>query len=203
MNPAPLTGNREVFAALPTAVQWSHLILSPRLRPGDLVVDATAGNGHDTRFLAERVLPGGTVFAFDLQADAIEETRATLGDHASEDVILTHAGHERMAEFLPAEAWERLRAVMFNLGYLPGGDKAVITRTKTTLDALQQAIDWLAPDGMLTLVAYPGHAGGREEASAVELWAAGLPSDRFEAQRLGFLNFRETTPFCVAIRKRV
>jgi hypothetical protein len=92
---------------------------------------------------------------------------------------------------------------MFNLGYLPGGGKTLITRTDTTLLALQVAAEWLAGDGVLTVVVYPGHEGGREEADEVERWMAGLPSDRFEAQRLGFVNFKSTTPFCLAVRKRV
>ena len=69
-----------------------------------------------------------------------------------------------------------------------------------TLD--QQAIEWLEGDGILTVVVYPGHEGGRQEAELVERWMVGLPSDRFEAQRLGYVNFKPTTPFCLAVRKR-
>lgn len=192
--------SRESFTALPTAVQWSHLILSPRLRKGDVVVDATAGNGHDTLFLAEHVLPGGQVFAFDVQAEAVAQTRERTSH--LDGVSVFHAGHERMAELLPPEMRGRLRAVMFNLGYLPGGDKSVITCVETTLSALQQALDWLAEDGVLTVVVYPGHEGGRDEGNAVERWMSALPSGLFEAQRLGFLNFRPTTPFCLAVRRR-
>jgi hypothetical protein len=199
--------NREPFTALPTAVQWSHQILGARLRPGDVVVDATAGNGHDTVFLARHVLPGGRVFAFDVQAEAAVATRRQITNHnlqvtCADDITVHHAGHERMAELLPPEVRGKLRAVMFNLGYLPGGDKTLITRVDTTLSALQQALDWLAGDGVLTVAVYPGHDGGREEADAVERWMAALPSDRFEAQRLGYVNFKPTTPFCLAVRKR-
>jgi SAM-dependent methyltransferase len=194
------------FTALPTAVQWSHQIVGPRLRAGDWVVDATAGNGHDSLFLAERVLPGGRVFSFDVQAKAIANTRENLATHLSiqqlAEVSLHEAGHECMAELLPKEAWGRLRAVMFNFGYLPGGDKTVITREVTSLAAVRIALEWLAEDGILTLVVYPGHEGGREEASAVECLIAALPSMEFEAQRIGYLNFRPTTPHCIAVRRR-
>jgi 16S rRNA C1402 N4-methylase RsmH len=198
----------EPFTALPTAVQWSHVILSSRLRPGDVGVDATAGNGNDTVFLAQHVLPGGRVFAFDVQQEAIEATRGQIGNlkleiEDTQSVTVHHAGHERMAELLPLEFRGKLRAVMFNLGYLPGGDKALITRVDTTLSALDQALEWLASDGVLAVVVYPGHEGGREEADVVERRMAALPSDRFEAQRLGFVNFKPTTPFCLAVRKRV
>lgn len=199
---------RKPFTALPTAVQWSHQVVGLRLQPGDWVVDATAGNGHDTLFLAKRVLPEGRVFVFDVQAEAIAQTRARLENPDSaapslEGVSLHHAGHERLAELLPAEARGKLRVVMFNLGYLPGGDKSLITTVQTTLSALQQALDWLAADGVLTVVVYPGHEGGGNEADSVQEWMASLPSERFEAQRLGYVNFRPTTPFCLAVRKRV
>ncbi len=207
MNREPSTENREPFVALPTAVQWSHAILETRLRRGDVVVDGTAGNGHDTVFLAQHVLPGGQVFAFDVQEEAIARTReqvASLGLQATsaDDIILHHAGHERMAELLPGALHGGLRAVMFNLGYLPGGDKSRITRTETTMHALQQALEWLAPDGVMTVVVYPGHEGGREEADMVERWTQLLPSAEFEAQRIGFVNFRPTTPFCLVVRKK-
>jgi 16S rRNA C1402 N4-methylase RsmH len=200
--------NDDLFTALPTAVQWSHVILEARLRQGDVVVDATAGNGHDTVFLAQRVLPGGRVFAFDVQEEAIEATRSQISKHKlqttkEDEIALHHAGHERMAEFLPMEMKGRLRAVMFNLGYLPGGDKTRITKVETTLAALQQALDWLAADGVLSVVVYPGHEGGREEADAVERWMAALNSQQFEAQRVSYVNFKPTTPFCLAVRKRV
>ena len=75
--------------ALPTAVRWSHALLAPRLRAGDAVVDATAGNGHDTVFLAQRVLPGGRVFAFDVQAGALERTQSQISNLKSQ---ITDAG---------------------------------------------------------------------------------------------------------------
>jgi tRNA1(Val) A37 N6-methylase TrmN6 len=173
---------------------------------GDWVVDATAGNGHDSIFLAERVLPGGRVFTFDLQAQAIEKTRENLAKQLLiqqlAEVTLFQAGHERMAELLPTEARGRLRAVMFNFGYLPGGDKKIITREETSLAAVRIALEWLAEDGVMTVVLYPGHDGGREEASAVACLIAALPSMEFEAQRVGYLNFRPTTPYCIAVRRR-
>jgi hypothetical protein len=87
-----------------------------------------------------------------------------------------HAGHELLTQHLPAEAKGRLAAVMFNLGYLPGADKSMITRTETTLAALVQALDYLQPGGMLTMIVYPGHSGGAEEAAAVRAHLEGLPA---------------------------
>jgi len=193
--------------ALPTAVRWSHALIAPRLRAGDAVVDATAGNGHDTVFLAERVLPGGRVFAFDVQAEALERTQSQISNLKSqiaepEAITLLHAGHEHFEDHLPRELKGGIRAFMFNLGWLPGSDKSRITRTETTLTALRAAIDWLGEGGLITIVCYPGHEGGDAEALAVEQWAAQLPGDSFEAQRIAFLNLEGAPPRCVVVRRR-
>lgn len=95
------------------------------LREGDRAVDATAGNGWDTLFLARLVGPDGRVYAFDIQQAALDETAALLRKNKLlERVDLIHAGHEAMASYVK----EPVAAVMFNLGYLPGGDHSIVTR---------------------------------------------------------------------------
>ena len=191
-------------APLPTAVRWVQTFLSARLKQGDIVVDATAGNGHDTLFLAQHVMPSGKVFAFDVQSAALESTRHRLAENGFglDDIALIHAGHETLNERLPVELRGRVHAFMFNLGFLPGSDKSLITRTETTLSALTQATEWLIEGGLITVVAYPGHDGGREEGVSIEQWMAELSADAFEAQKITCLNFRPTTPFCMIVRKR-
>ncbi len=192
---------------LPTGLRWSHALLSPRLKAGDIVVDATAGNGHDTLFLMRHVLPGGRVFVFDVQSEALEQTRKKIASHEAfisdpGSVTLIYAGHETIDMNLPIELRGRIRAFMFNLGYLPSGDKTKFTNTATTLTALRSASEWLTEYGLITVVCYPGHAGGDTEADAVAAWAAQLPSDSFEAQKIAFLNLEGSPPRCVVIRKR-
>lgn len=104
------------------------------LRPGDVAVDATMGNGKDTQFLCELVGETGHVYAFDVQEEALERTAARLeaaGLRARATLIL--AGHETMRENVPVSP----RAVMFNLGWLPGAAHNVTTRTETTMRAVQ------------------------------------------------------------------
>lgn len=189
---------------LPTAVRWAQNLLLSRLRKGDIVIDATAGNGHDSLFLAQQVLPGGQLFIFDVQAEALRQSRVRLTENEVplDAVTFLHAGHETLNTTLPDALRGKVRAIMFNLGYLPGGDKQLITQPATTMTALQAALDWLDKGGLLTVVAYPGHEGGREEALALEQWMGALPVDRFEAQKIAYLNFRPTTPFCLVVRKR-
>lgn len=189
---------------LPSAVGWAHLLLADRLRPGARVVDATAGNGHDTLFLAQLVGPAGHVLAFDVQAGALAATRARL-DAAGIDpgrCALVQAGHETLAEHLPVDWRGRLDAVVFNLGYLPGGDKTRITQAATTLVALAVAVENLSPGGLLTIAVYPGHEGGRQEQLAVTVWAESLPAREFEVQLLRPVNRAATPPECWAVLKK-
>lgn len=142
-----------------------------QLRPGDLAVDATVGNGHDTLSLARAVAPGGRVFGFDTQEAALAATRARLVASGLGNVVaLHHRGHERLRETLPTDTYGQVGAAMFNLGYLPGGDKRLITRAETTLPALDQALVMLRNGGVLSVVLYRGHAGADDETSAVTAW---------------------------------
>ena len=153
----------------------AHHRLAEVLAPGDSAIDATAGNGHDTLFLAQAVGAPGEVHAFDVQAAALAASAARLEAAGVRGrVTLHHAGHETMLARLPALR-SRVAAITFNLGYLPGGDHALTTLPATTLAALEQALALLRPDGLLSVLAYRGHPGGEEEAEAVAAWLAGRP----------------------------
>ncbi|MEO1575881.1 MAG: class I SAM-dependent methyltransferase, partial [Pseudomonadota bacterium] len=146
--------------------QRAHALVAARLSPGDIAIDATAGNGHDTLFLARCVGPDGHVFAFDIQAHALQSTRRRLRDDAPQlidCVTLLHASHADMPDHVPGLHAGRVRAVMFNLGYLPGSDKETTTRTDDTVRAMHGALALVAPDGVISVLAYRGHPQGREE----------------------------------------
>jgi Putative rRNA methylase len=157
------------------ATELAHLILQRAVKPGAWAVDATVGNGYDTLFLAHCVGPTGRVFGFDVQETALAAAAQRV--HGLPQVTLYHSGHERLVEHLPADAKSRLAAVMFNLGYLPGGDHSIVTRAETTLTGLGHALGYLAAGGLMTLVLYPGHPGGADEAAAVRDFAQHLPAD--------------------------
>ncbi len=154
--------------------EMAQLIVRHALQPGACVIDATVGNGHDTLFLADLVGPTGTVFGFDIQAPALQVAHQRLAGRAH--VTLFHAGHERLTELLPVTAHGQLSAAMFNLGYLPGASKAIITQPQSTLQALTQALDHLRVGGVITLILYPAHPGGAEELASVLDHSAQLPA---------------------------
>jgi len=189
-----------------SVLTMAQRLVAERLAPGGLAVDATAGGGVDTLFLARAAGPGGCVYAFDVQEAAIARTRARLAE--AEDsgeklakVELIRAGHERMAEFVPAGERGRIGAIMFNLGYLPGADQTVITQPDTTLAALEAGLALLAPGGALTAVLYPGHAGGDAEADTVAAWMAGVPAAAAQTMLYRFAQ-KPHAPYLVALEKR-
>ena len=161
-------------------VQQAHRAIAEVLQTGDIAIDATVGNGHDTLFLASQVGATGKVYGFDIQQQALDSAWQRLEQAGqTAQVSLYHAGHELMAMLLPESVAGRVQAVMFNLGYLPGGDKQRTTGASTTLAALQSALSLLAPGGVISLLAYTGHPGGREEAELVKGWASALARDYF------------------------
>jgi len=164
------------------AVTRAHELLRAYVQAGDTAIDATAGNGHDTLLLARLTAPGGKVFAFDIQPAALAATRRRLESAGipPESWQLIQAGHETMPAAIPPELQGRIAAVVFNLGYLPGGDKSVITAPATTLTALRAALQLLRPGGLLVAVLYPGHPGGAGEAEAVRACAAALPPESWQ-----------------------
>lgn len=165
-------------------VDQAKAILSEKLNAGDWVIDATAGNGHDTLFLKQCVGEEGKVWAFDVQAQALEQTQLRLSEAGFKaGVEYIHAGHEHLLEKIPEAAQGKIAAIMFNLGYLPGGDKALITKTETTLSALNQSLEVLEPGGILSIILYPGHSGGNEEAEAVLRWGKSLPENTVFEQK--------------------
>jgi predicted methyltransferase len=180
------------------ATELAHLVVRQSVRPGDWAIDATVGNGHDTALLAGLVGPSGRVFGFDVQEAALSAAAQRL--RGLEQVSLHLSGHERMASVLPTAARGRIAAVMFNLGYLPGGARAIVTEPQTTLAALDQALDLLAIRGIVTLVGYPGHPGGADEAAAVRARIEQLP-DAFSAARWGRLNARAPVPDLLVVER--
>ncbi|MSP28027.1 MAG: SAM-dependent methyltransferase [Methylococcales bacterium] len=112
------------------------------------------------------------MYGFDIQSAAINATREKLQHNQLIDgVTLIQASHADMAVHIPVHHHGSIKACMFNLGYLPKGDKAIITQTNSTLLALIAVCSLLAPQGLVTILAYSGHAGGDEEADHVEQWA--------------------------------
>ena len=180
----------------------AHRLVAGKLKAGEVAVDATAGNGHDTLLLAGIVGAEGTVFAFDVQACALAASGNRLKEHNLDKVVnLCRRGHENLAQVVPACHHGMIAAAMFNLGYLPGGDKSRITQAETTLSAVGQALAMLKVGGVCTIVCYPGHPGGAQEAEAVSHFVEDLDPYGYRVERHGGENLPNNPPFLLAIEK--
>ena len=178
---------------------WAAELIEPALSEGARVVDATMGNGRDTSWLCGRVGKTGRVYAFDVQPEAVERTRALLeAEGLADRATLMCVGHQHMAEHVP----EPVDAVLFNLGWLPGAEHGVTTRTETTLAAVDAALSILKRDGLLTVCIYPGHAEGARELEALLRWAAALDPRRYDAMHRHYMNQPNDPPQLIAVRKK-
>lgn len=182
--------------------EQAHKFIRQHLNSGNFAVDATVGNGHDTLFLAQQVESTGKVFGFDIQQQAIESTQTKLNNESKFNHIeLFQTSHTNLAQYIPAEYHGNINVFMFNLGYLPGSDKSVITQTDSTLSALNQAIELLAKSGLITIAAYPGHSGGDSETDAIEKWHKQLAADQFNTQTI-YSSEKKTAPRLYIIHKK-
>ena len=146
-----------------------HHILRNHLHEGDQAIDATAGNGYDTLFLAEQVGTSGEVIAIDIQDRAITSTREKLESAGLIDrVRLVNDDHAAALGKLIEAKRGKIAAITFNLGYLPGSDKSIQTQVESTEEALAGSVQLLTPGGYLCVTAYRGHSGGTAEAETVE-----------------------------------
>ena len=171
------------------------------VRAGDLAIDATAGNGHDTLFLAEAVGPEGTVWACDIQEGAIAATGRLLAEQGIRSVRLVQGDHAPLLEELARDLAGRVAAIMFNLGYLPGADKSITTTAESTGTALGHALELLRPGGVLTIVAYPGHAAGARESDAVDAFRDRLQAPSFETELVVGPPGRNPSPRLSIVRR--
>ena len=159
-------------------------------------VDFTMGNGHDTEFLCG-VAKNGKVYSFDVQPAALENTQKLLSEKGHTNFELILSGHQNVKEYVK----EPIDGGMFNLGYLPGGDKRITTLRETTMPAVEAAIELLAPDGILCVAVYPGHAEGEAEGEMLTEYLSTLPRWHLCATKIKILN-SPTSPYFIIIEKK-
>ena len=183
------------------AVELAQMLAARSLVPGDQAVDATAGNGKDTLWLAKQVGETGKIYAFDIQEQALARARERLkeqGQGLLERILWIQESHEHLQHYVSPP----VGAVMFNLGYLPGSDQRIITKPESTIKALKDAWGLLKTGGVVTLVIYTGHPGGEEEKEAVYSHLQELSLEHFSIVEYSFLNSKESPPRLVAVERK-
>lgn len=183
---------------LQRVLQYAQQLLKDSVEEGDTVVDATAGNGHDTLFLAQLVGDEGQVYAFDVQKKAVDATLHRLLDQGLEHrALVLNKGHEEVANFIH----KPVAAAIFNLGYLPGSNHDIITKPITTIQAIEDLLKLLKVGGLIILVIYHGHPGGKEERDTVTDYVSQLPQKYVHVLKYEFLNQQNDPPFIIALEK--
>lgn len=148
-------------------IEAAHELWTKLLTSDDLVVDATCGNGHDTLALVKLAKH---VYSMDIQADALDSARLRTKDY-SEKITWIHGCHSRFPKELAAGS---VKLVVYNLGYLPGGDKSKTTVRETTLLSIKSALELICAGGMVCVTCYPGHEEGKLEQEMLVAFAGGL-----------------------------
>lgn len=187
------------MANLGGAREWARAFVEANVKEGAKVIDATMGNGYDTVWLAKLVGEAGRVYAFDVQSEALENTKKRLEDeNMLPRATLYLKGHENIGLTVRS----MVDAVVFNLGWLPGFEKSIRTKCSTTLSAVNQALSMLKTGGVMTICVYPGHKEGDEELSALTQWAEGLNEKQFDALIFRYANISKKPPVLITITKR-
>ncbi|KXZ40407.1 Putative rRNA methylase [Alkalithermobacter thermoalcaliphilus JW-YL-7 = DSM 7308] len=183
---------------LKSPVGISHEVVEKIVKQGDTVVDATAGNGNDTLFLAKLVGETGKVYSFDIQNVALEKTKQKLIDsNMLDNVTLINDGHENIDKYVSYP----VKAVMFNLGYLPGGDHKIHTKPHTTITAIEKSLDIITKHGIVMLVIYHGGDSGFEEKDEVLEFLKGLDQKKYSVLMYNYINNINYPPIAVCIEK--
>lgn len=181
------------------SVDISRFIIMNKVKLGDCVVDATMGNGNDTLVLAKAVGKTGKVYGFEIQQVAIDKTRALLEQNdLSDRVKIIHDGHENV----DLHVVEGIDLILFNLGYLPGGDKAIATNGTMTIAAIQKSLDLLNQYGLIIVVIYPGHVEGLNEKKEILNFTSQLPQKEYNVFQLDLINQKNNPPVLLGIEKR-
>lgn len=178
------------------ALKLSHEHMKANIKEGDTVIDATAGRGRDTLLLSELVGDSGHVFAFDIQKDAIDSTRALLEENGRCNALLINESHHLMAKYV-----NKAKAVVFNLGFLPGGDHSIFSHSDTSIKAIDAALSIIDDDGFVSICSYYGGDTGFEERDALLYYLENLDQQKYTVMLQSFHNRKNCPPLFIIIEK--
>lgn len=183
-------------------LNYAHHLLEESINEGEIVIDATCGNGNDTLFLSKIVGNEGHVLAFDIQEQAIQNTKQLISDNGFDNVSVINDSHAHLEKYLPEKMNGTIGGAIFNLGYLPKSDKTIITEGHSTIAAIDTILTNLKKDGLIVIVVYHGHEGGKDEKELVLKHVINLEQREYSVLKYGFINQKNNPPFIVAIQKR-
>ena len=174
-------------------IPFAHQLIQQHIHKDDIVFDMTMGNGLDTLFLSKLAKH---VYAFDIQEKALKNTSSLLEKNGILNVTLIQDSHEFASKHYDGE----LGVIVFNLGYLPGGDKSISTNPEKTIKAIDTALPLLKVGGIMCITVYPGHKFGKIESELLLKYVTTLHSGQFNVLTYSFIN-KKNSPYNILIEK--
>lgn len=185
---------------LKNGITFIQTIFLENFKPDGIYVDGTCGNGFDTLFLGEQLEGKGHVFAFDIQPLALELTEKRLLDELPtgvQNISFVLDSHEHIDAYIEGP----IDGILYNLGYLPAGDKNIITKSKSTLMSIKKALKLLKVGGLMGIMVYSGHKGGAEEEKAISDYFASLSQKVYQITKLTYLNRPSDSPYPIIVER--
>lgn len=180
--------------------EFVHHFLETHVKRGDVCIDATMGNGNDTLKLCELVGEQGKVYAFDIQAQALENTKKLLEDQKVIHIAsLILDSHTHMLHHIKEP---QVDCIVFNFGYLPSGDHTLSTKSNTSIEAILQGLSLLKKGGLMSLCIYSGGDSGFEERDALLEFLKHLDAKKYLVILSSYYNRPNNPPIPVMVIKR-
>ena len=154
----------------------------------------TAGNGKDSKFILDKKNPK-ILYAFDIQKLSQERCQKLISQRENFKFILDD--HKNIEKYIG----EKIDLFIYNLGFLPKGDKSITTNYKSVIKSLESALNLLNKKGLILITFYPGHEAGKNEALYVCDFLKNLDQKNFQLIKYDFFNQINNPPFLISIRK--
>lgn len=200
-----MKASRSNFFLFQSYLDFAHLFWKQLLQEGDQVIDATCGNGHDTLAVAKMFLTStsGKIYALDIQEAAIKSTQERLEKELTAEVYQRIQLIQKSHAIFPSwMAPKSIKLIIYNLGYLPGGNKQITTLSETTINSLKHALELLMPGGAISMTCYPGHLEGAREEKLVSNFVETLDPKNWNCCHHRWLN-RQQSASLFLIQKKI
>lgn len=175
-------------------IDYAHQLIANATTRLDVTVDCTMGRGKDTLFLSSF---SSKVYSFDIQESALEQTKKLLQENNVSNVSLIKDTHANIKKYVK----EYVTGVIFNLGYLPDGDKSITTIAEESLKAIMESLDLLKIGGVCCVVIYPGHSEGQRESMVIEEALRQLDQKKYDCLKYEFINWKNKPAYLIAIKR--
>lgn len=189
------------YKYLNNVLELINIRINEVVKSDSIVLDATLGNGNDTYKLLNILDSNGKLYGFDIQKEALNNTRQKIEkikNLASKDYRLILDSHENLDRYINY----KLDYVIYNLGYLPGGDKSITTLAESTIKSVKKSMDLLNNNGLINIVVYHGHAQGKDEKRSIEAFLKEINQDKYHILKHEFINQKNNPPILYEIEKK-